>query len=124
MSLDSLDIAALGLFAAGVAVLAAALVLLGGFLPLAARTPAQRGPLADALLLLALLAVLLLGLGALRFALDRLALAPAVIAGGLALLAGPLLFQLLPAGLRNGRPGLLLVLLAGGALAAALNQVL
>lgn len=124
MTFDSLDFAALALFAAGIAVLAAGVVLLSGFLPLAERGARQRGPLADLLLLLASAAVLLLALGALRFAFGRLGLAPAVIAGGLALLAGPLLFQLLPPGLRNGRAGLLLVLLAGGALAAALNQVL
>ncbi|MEX2629255.1 MAG: hypothetical protein WD341_04890 [Tistlia sp.] len=122
MSLQTIDFAAAGLLALAAAVLAAAVVLLGGFLPLATRPAAQRGLLGGGLLLLAGLAALLLGAAALRLAVERLAVAPAVIAGGLGLLFGPLLFQLLPRQLRDGLAGLLLVLAAGGALALLLNQ--
>ncbi len=119
MNLETLDLGGLLLFALALAITAASAVLLGGFLPLSARGPRQRGPLAAVLLPLALLALLALGAGALLFA-GRLPIAAAVVAGGLGLLAGPLLFQALPARLRDGAGGLFLVVLAGGALAALL----
>lgn len=122
MTLASMDFYALGLFAVSVAVLTATLVLLSGFLPLGSRPASERGALRLVLLALSAAAAAALAACTLRFALGALSLAPAVIAGGLALLAGPLLFQALPSGWRNGSAGLFVALLVAGALAVLLDQ--
>lgn len=114
------DFQALALFGAGVAVAACALVLLGGFLPLSARPPERRGPGQTLLLALAGLAVAALAIAALRLAWLALPWTGAVIAAGLGILAGPLLFQGLPRDLRDGPGGLALTAALAGVLAIAL----
>jgi len=85
---------------------AAALVLVLGLVLLAGHLPPAGGPLRRGLvwLNLLLLAALFAALAAL--AIGRLPWPAAVIAGGLALLAGPLAFQALPRGWRDGTVGL------------------
>lgn len=85
---------------------AAALVLVLGLVLVAGHLPPRGRPAGQALvwLNLLLLVVLLLALGAL--AIGRLAWPVAVIAGGLTLLAGPLVFQALPRAWRDGGVGL------------------
>lgn len=100
-------------YAAAALVLVLGLVLVAGHLPLSGP-PAGHGLV---WLNLLLLAVLLLALGAL--AIGRLAWPAAVIAGGLALLAAPLVFQALPRAWRDGRIGL-----AGQAALSALALLL
>lgn len=85
---------------------AAALVLVVGLVLLAGHLPPAGGVLRRGLVWLDLL--LLAGLFATlaALAIGRLPWPAAVIAGGLALLAGPLVFQALPRGWRDGTAGL------------------
>lgn len=114
------DFGQLALFALSAAAGAAAVVLIGGFLPLSARGPGQRGPLAGALLAAAAAALALLVYAGLRFAVLALPGPGAVIAGGLGVLAGPLLFQALPPRQRDRWPGLAAAALLCGGLALPL----
>ncbi|WP_375592928.1 hypothetical protein ABWI00_12780 [Algihabitans albus] len=108
------------LFAGACATAAAAIVVLAGFLPLATRHPLQRGLVPTLALVGAGLSVLMLGVMGLRFALAALPLLGSVIAAGLGVLTGPLLFQALPTKLRDRTEGLLIVALSGGAVTALL----
>ena len=98
----------------------AAIVMVSGFLPLSARRAEQRGAFATLLLALAGLALLFQLAAALRFAWLNLPWAGAIIAGGLGVLAGPLLFQILPRPLRDGVAGLVAIALLCGSSAMLL----
>ena len=108
------------LFAGACATAVAAIIVLAGFLPLAARHSVQRGLMPTLALAGAGLIVLILGVAGLRFALATLPLLGSVIAAGFGVLAGPLLFQALPPNLRDRTEGLLIVALSGSAIAAVL----
>jgi membrane-bound ClpP family serine protease len=109
------NFAHLALFGLAFASGAAAVVLLSGFLPLSARGPHQRGVAHGLLLVAAAAALVLLAVAAVRFAVLALPGVAAIIAGGLGLLAGPLLFQALPPAHRDRWPGLAAAcLLCGG----------
>jgi len=82
------------------ALFAAGGVQASGYFPAEARPRALRGSGGRLAIAGLLLALLLLAAVAVRFAVDRLDWPPAVIAAGLGILAGPLLWQrLAPAGL-------------------------
>ncbi|MGP1254526.1 MAG: hypothetical protein ACTS10_08955 [Kiloniellales bacterium] len=118
--LSAWPFADLALFAVTCATAVAAIIVLAGFLPLAARHPVQRGLMPTLALAGAGLIVLILGVAGLRFALATLPLLGSVIAAGFGVLAGPLLFQALPTNLRDRTEGLLIVALSGSAIAAVL----
>lgn len=110
---------ALALAGAGL-LLASGAVELGGLFPRPARPPALSGPTGALLAWLLLAAVAALLAAALLFALARLSWPAAVIAGGLGLLAGPPLWNLLPRRLLERPAGLALALLALAAAALLL----
>ncbi|GAA4257919.1 hypothetical protein GBZ26_16355 [Azospirillum formosense] len=106
----------LACFAAALLAGSAAAVQLAGFFPAAHRPAALTGIGGGALVLLLAGSVVMLLVAALWLAVARLPWPPAVIAAGVAVLFGPLLFQSVPAPLRDG--------CAGAALSAVLNLVL
>lgn len=118
--MGSLIIMDIVLAAAGGLLLGYGAALMSGFFPLgAAAFPLPRtfgrGVVLVTAAVLALLIPLLLG-----FVFAAANWAPALIAAGLALLSGPLLFQALPAEPATGAPGLALVFTLTAALCALL----
>ena len=103
-------------FAAALLVGSAAAVQLAGFFPAAHRPAALTGIGGGARVVVLAGSVVMLLVAALWLAVARLPWPPAVIAAGVAVLFGPLLFQTVPPPLRDGR--------AGAALSAVLNLVL
>lgn len=106
----------LACFAAAVLIGSAAAVQLAGFFPAAHRPASLTGIGGGALVVLLAGSVVMLLVAALWLAVARLPWPPAVIAAGVAMLFGPLLFQSVPAPLRDG--------CAGAALSAVLNLIL
>jgi len=99
-------------FAASVFLTVLAVVLLSGFLPMSAMSAQWWTASRKALLGLDGLLVLLLIAAMFRFASEELHWAVAVIAGGLAGIAAPPIFQLFPVAIRNTATGLAAI--AGG----------
>ena len=106
------------LCAAGIAVQAS------GYFPRRARPRLLRGRVDDLLILLLILCGLALLLLAFRMAFQLLSWPVAVIAGGLAILVAPLLWQILPRALLDRRAGIVAVaaVAAGTAQGLALLQ--
>ena len=90
-----------------------------GYLPLGGRPAALRGPLGLALVLLLLAALAALLAAALGFAARRLDWPVAIVAGGLGLLGGPLLWQGLERAGLDRPAGLVLTILVAAAAGAA-----
>lgn len=110
------DTLPLACFAAALLIGSAAAVQLAGFFPAEHRPDALSGGVGSVLVLLLAVSVVSVLVAALWLAIQRLSWPPAVIAAGLAVLFGPLLFQVVPETLRDSR--------AGAALAAVLNLTL
>ena len=108
-------------FAAALLVGSAAAVQLAGFFPAAHRPDALSGGAGSALVLALAASVALVLASALWLAVSRLPWPPAVIAAGLAVLFGPLLFQAVPQPLRDSRAGTALAAILNLALAAVLT---
>ncbi|MBB3064226.1 hypothetical protein [Limibacillus halophilus] len=101
-----LGVLPIAIFTLGVFATTVGIVLVAGFLPVSAMPEGWWTPSRSFLVTgNGILIVLLVG-GLLLFAIQELDWATAVIAGGLALLAGPPGFQQLPAALRNRPVGL------------------
>lgn len=120
--MSGLDLGDIALAAAAGLLLGYAGALLSGFYPLGAAADPLHGRPGKALVLAATAAAALLGIGLLGFVFLATAWAPALIAAGLALLAGPLLFQALPPRATAGPAGLGACLLVTAALAALLMR--
>jgi hypothetical protein len=104
--IGQVDAIALILVGASGVMLSLGVVLLAGWLPLSRLPPLSQREPARALVLLALLEMAALCFLVALFAVARLGWAWAVVALGLGLLAGPLVFQAAPSGLRNRPLGL------------------
>ncbi len=98
--------------------------LLSGCYPLAEAPLPRRGLGGKALVLLASASLLLTAILLLGFIVFAAAWAPALIAAGLALLGGPLLFQGLPQKLAGGLVGLCALIAAQAILLAILTRAL
>lgn len=99
-------------------------VLLSGCYPLAEAPLPRRGLGGKALVLLASASLLLTALLLIGFIVFATAWAPALIAAGLALLGGPLLFQALPPKLASGFVGLCALIAAQAILLMILTRAL
>lgn len=115
-SVENLDIAGVILSAAGGLLLGYGAALLSGYYPLGQGMLALPGRFGKALALVATAATALLVLLLLGHIFVATGWAPALIAAGLALLGGPLVFQALPSGISTGALGLTLLTLAASAL--------
>lgn len=107
------------LFALGLAALVAGLVLTAGWLPWRQRPPALQRPASALAVAGFVLALAVLAATSLRLAWNELSLPVAVIAAGLAVLAGPLLFQVVPRRFGDSRAGAV----SGAAVALVLAAV-
>ena len=114
------DTVPLACFATALLIGSAAVVQLAGFFPVEARPDALSGAAGGVLVLLLAASVALVLVAALWLAAVRLPWPPAVIAAGLAVLFGPLLFQAVPQRLRDSRVGAGLAVVLNLALAALL----
>ena len=101
------DLVAAAAFLAAGAIATAGVVQLAGCFPWAARPAALRGAAGPVLVGLLALAVVVLAVTAVRMASMLLAWPFAVVAGGFGLILGPLLYQSLPARLKDSGGGLL-----------------
>ena len=114
--MENLDITGVILSATGGLLLGYGAALLSGYYPLGRGMLALPGRFGKASVLIASAEVALLVLLLLAFIFTATGWAPALIAAGLALLAGPLAFQAMPAGLSTSGAGLGLLVVAAAAL--------
>ena len=121
--LQAINFGALALFSTLVLVIAVFGLSLSGHFPAEHRKPGMQGPLGRLILVGCIITVALSASIAIGLALGRLPPPAAIIGGGLALLAAPLVLQRLPDAFVDGRRGLLTLAALAAALAWLANQI-
>jgi hypothetical protein len=113
----------LALFAAQVMAFALFGLTVAGHFPAERRNPDLRTPLGSLLIGAAMVVAAVATTKAVGLALSRLPLYAAVLAGGAALLAAPLVLTAFPDGFINGRVGLITFAALAAALAVVASQL-